>query len=207
MSINLVNLAGPIVGRVNYQPAGSQTKTGKTMSFARMSCRLKLPDDKVVLNGNTYPLAGQEVWLNLDVPKQRGGQVTDEGKVQSFIQAVESGRVYAVVTEAKITSWQAQDGPRYEVKCNMHNIRLDAHQGKPSNMAIIAGTLASQGQGWAQVEERYHFKDEWKSRLIQVLVGGDLPASQGSNILVYGRLASKTWDNKPFVHVVAKEIL
>lgn len=207
MSINLVNLAGPLIGKVNYRPAGSQTKTGKTLSFATMSCRLKLPDDKVVLGGQTYPLANQDVWLNIDVPKQKGTQNADEGRVRTFIQAVESGKVYAVVTEAKITSWDSAQGPKYEVKCGLRNFRLDSKPGKPSNVAIIAGDLSSQGQGWAQIEEQYHVREEWRSRLIPVLVGGDLPASPGSQVLVYGRLATKTWDGNPFVHVVAKEIV
>lgn len=207
MSINLVNLSGPLVGKVNYRPAGSQTKTGKTMSFATMSCRMKLPDDKVVLGGQTYPIAAQDVWLNIDVPKQRGTQNADEGRVKTFIQDVESGRVYAIVTEAKITSWDGPQGPKYEVKCNLSNFRLDSKQGKPSNVVIVAGTLNSQGQGWAMIEERYHVREEWRSRIIPVLVGGDLPTTPGTNILVYGRLASRTWDGNQFVHVIAREIL
>jgi hypothetical protein len=201
MSINLVCLTGP-VGKLQYRAAGQPTKSGKKLSFPSLSIPIRLADDQVKLSPTQqYVLQNQDLWIDVGVPTHKDDKSADEDKIFGLLEKINNGFGFGLIAGGTITEWG--NPVRRQVRVPFSSLSVSAKPLPSLNRVTLMGRVLAEGSNFLQVEERYNVKGDWRSRNIPVLVLGQLERLKGRDVLVYGRLASRSYTGNQEVYVIA----
>jgi hypothetical protein len=184
-----------------YRAAGQPTKSGKVLPFPSLSIPIKLADDMLEIGGKSYPIQNQDLWIDIGVPTDKASNAADEEKIQRLAEKIQRGHGFGLIAGGTITEWG--NPARRQVRVPFSGLSVSAKPIPILNRVTVMGRVVEEAPHLITVEERYNVKGDWRSRNIPVLTLSRLDSLKGRDVLVYGRLASKSYDGKPEVYVVA----
>jgi hypothetical protein len=201
MSINLVCFTGN-VGKLQYRAAGQPTKSGKVLSFPSLSIPIRIPDDQFTVSGSAgVALVKQELWVDIGVPTRRD-KSADEEKIFALAERIQNGYAYGLIAGGNITEWG--NPVRRQVRVPFNGLSVSPKPLVNLNRITLMGQVVQEGENLLIVEESYQVKGEWRSRTIPVLVTGRLDKLKGRTVLVYGRLAARSYTGDPEIYTIAQ---
>jgi hypothetical protein len=190
------------VGKLQYRAAGQPNKSGKILNFPSLSIPLRLPDDMLEVGGTSTALANQTLWIEIGVPTIRdSNNQTDESKVFDLRDKVQGGYGYALIAGGSITEWG--NPARRQVRVSFGGLQVSPKPLANLNRVTLHGQIIEEGKNYIVVEDRYNVKGDWRSRNIPVVYGGSLPSLKRQSVLVYGRMAGKSYTGEPEIYVIS----
>jgi hypothetical protein len=199
MSVQLICFSGNI-GKLQYRPAGTKTKSGKVLSFPTLSAPVTIGDDQLAIRGKTYPITGQSFWIDITVPLT-SNKTAHEVAINELANLVATGHSFATITKASITEWG--NPVKRSLKVPFSGLAVSPSPVVPFNRTVLIGNVVDQEKNLLTVEERYNVRGEWKSRFIPVLVAGNISSLMKREVLIYGRLVTKTYTGDSDLYIVA----
>lgn len=200
-SLHIVCFTGNF-GKLQFRPAGTKTNSGKTLQFPTLSLPVTIPSDQFTINGKLVTLADQKFWLDIGVPTNKNKQ-PEIAAIESLGNKIANGHSYGLVIGALINEWG--NPPKRSVKVPFSGVGVSNRPTQNLNRVDLFGRVVEQQPNYLQIEERYNVKGEWRSRYVPVVVTGPLDRLVDRNVLVYGRLATKTYTGESDIYVVANE--
>lgn len=204
---------GCSVKRVSWKPAGSVTKSGKTMSFPSLSAMVEWSNVSAVVNGTTVTLGPQSIWISIYPPNTKDGRdAPDIDRINQFTEQAPK-RGFVSLWGGTLTVWGTP--PKIDLKIGFNGIEFGGQQVTSLNRTILTGKVRNQSGHWMNVEERYLIpgkgpKSGWTSRLIPVFSPNPVTNIEGKNVLVIGDFSVKAYSQsgtmQDFIHVLAREI-